>query len=109
MDLNEIMEFDHVIQIMDDGSIIERGDLYAPDVMDDAVSPGWSLLDGWSGQYGYCGPTMHASEFIGGRLADHILETPGIYVVTTSHTSDPEFADDDITGWVIARKDDDHG
>ena len=43
------------------------------------VAEGYELLTGWTGQYGYSGAAMHASEYIGGALARHILETPGYW------------------------------
>jgi hypothetical protein len=36
---------------------------------------------GYTGQHGYNGAVMHASEYLGGRLAEDILESPGTYVV----------------------------
>ena len=63
----------------------------------------WELLSGLSGQYGYSGPHMHASEYIGGGLARHILETAGFYVVTVV-TPMPfdECEEADFDEWVIA-------
>lgn len=110
--LYTIMSFDHVVEIMPDGSLIERPDIYAPEVCDDHCSNDvivdgwrddeWSLLNGFSGQYGYSGPCMHDSEFIGGGLARHILETPGIYVaVIVKCLCD----DTECESWAVARKD----
>jgi hypothetical protein len=45
------------------------------------MSAGWTLLSGFTGQDGYNGPVMHASEYVGGGLERHIRETPGYYVV----------------------------
>src|SRR5690606_22027104 len=58
--------------------------IYAPDVEHDdrhdvlidgqpyrehgALTP-WEALTGYTGQHGYTGPTMHASEYLGGALA----------------------------------------
>lgn len=102
--LNDIMEFDHVIEVHQDGSVTHRADIYAPELVDDTVSDGWELLNGYSGQYLYSGPVMHSSEFIGGRMADDILSTPGIYVAVVATTTDKEFAEDNIYGWAVARK-----
>ncbi|UDL16707.1 hypothetical protein SEA_ATUIN_14 [Arthrobacter phage Atuin] len=117
--LNDVMEFDHVIRVHKDGTVSHRdGKHHAPDltmevdedgqsihaddsdIKRDAESSGWELLSGWTGQQGYRGPVMHPSEYIGGRLADHILETPGYYVVTEVRTDDPE--DEEGAGWAIA-------
>lgn len=106
-DLNDLMEFEHVIEVTADGSVIDRGDLYAPECYDDAGdinfagAKGWTALNGYSGQYRYAGPTMHASEFIGGRMADDIATTPGIYaaVIVTDLDSD------EPSGWAVLRYD----
>jgi hypothetical protein len=81
--LNDVMCFDHVIRVWPDGSISEQGGKpYAPDVTNNGeyVEPPWSLMIGYSGQYRYSGPCMHASEYIGGSMADDILEQSGWYV-----------------------------
>jgi hypothetical protein len=88
------MEFDHIIRVNADGTITEdldmstmdRGSYFdlavdqdGTDIFD--MSAGWTLLSGFTGQYGYNGPVMHASEYVGGGLERHIRETPGYYVV----------------------------
>lgn len=102
MNLNDRMEFDHCIEVMADGAVIDRTDLYSPEVYEDYVSEGWTLLTGFTQQYGYNGPHMHDSEYVGGALERHILSTPGIYVVTVATDSDGE----DL-GWVVAFKESD--
>jgi hypothetical protein len=116
-DLNEIMEFDHPVQIGPDGEVTEIGPgVYAPellmetdedgqildeheaDYIEQARRQGWELLTGWTGQHAYHGPVMHPSEFVGGALSDHIRETPGTYVVITVETDDSE----DAAGWAVA-------
>ena len=92
--LNDIMEFDHIIRVNTDGSIDEDLDMSVMDsgsyfdlVVDEdgndifEMSTGWELLRGFTGQYSYNGPVMHPSEYVGGGLERHILETPGYYVV----------------------------
>ena len=67
---------------------------------------GWSLLTGFTGQYGYRGATMHPSEFIGGRLEDHIRENAGYYVAVTVDglgATEDEDAEGPI-GWAVAFK-----
>jgi hypothetical protein len=81
--LNDVMQFDHVIRVWPGGLITEpMGEPYAPEVSDngESVSEPWSLMTGYSGQYRYSGPCMHASEYIGGRIARDILAQPGWYV-----------------------------
>lgn len=107
--LNDIMEFDHVIEVHADGSITDRPDVYAPDLYDDViVASGWEFFTtGYSRQDGYAGPIMHASEFIGGRLEYDIRTTPGVYVALVAYYYDPDSdaSDDDgyyAEGWAVA-------
>ena len=91
--LNDMMEFDHIVRVNPDGTVEDTDmptgvigayfDLnVAPDGTDEfEMSAGWELLQGFTGQYGYNGPVMHSSEYVGGGLERHILETPGYYVV----------------------------
>jgi hypothetical protein len=107
--LNDLMEFDHPIRVHEDGTISEPTGIYAPEVYDGEtlkaplVEPGWELVNGFSGQYGYSGPVMHPSEFIGGRLEDRIRETPGVYVVVEVRDGD-EYPGGEPVGWAVARK-----
>ncbi len=81
MILNEIMSFDHVIRVDEFGQVHDAPDVYPPLLYgDDVYDSQWRLLRGWSRQFGYFGPMMHPSEFIGGALERFILETPGYYV-----------------------------
>lgn len=42
----------------------------------------WEAVNGYSGQQGYAGPTMHSSEFLGGGMARDVLDNVGaVYVV----------------------------
>lgn len=99
MCLNSLMEFDHVIRVHPGGEISEPQGIYAPEIMlDDEINDdAWRLITGWSGQYMYHGPTMHNSEYVGGDLAQHILNTPGYWVAIESwhsceecHGGDPD-------------------
>jgi len=86
MSLSDIMEFDHVIEVDQNGDTHDRSDIYAPGLHDgDLESSRWSLLDGFSRQDRYSGPMMHASEYVGGGLERHILRTPGIYVTLVDY------------------------
>jgi hypothetical protein len=64
----------------------------------DVKAQGWELVSGWTGQYGYSGPIMHPSEFIGGALEQHIRETPGYWVAVAVEGDDYEPA----AGWALA-------
>lgn len=116
MDLNERMSFDHVIGVNESGELIPVSGVYAPllspltdedgheiadtdpDLHHQAEMCGWQLLTGWSGQYGYAGPGMHASEYIGAELADRILSTPGYWVAVV-----PE-GENSAGTWYIAHR-----
>lgn len=106
--LNEIMEFDLVIEVHPDGSVTDAPEgLYAPelynDVLDGGGKPWQTFTDGYTGQCGYSGPTMHSSEFIGGSLERDILERPGYYVAILSYdTSENEGEDSEPSGWAVA-------
>lgn len=133
MSLNEAMEFDHVIRVFVDGTFsdAEKG-VYAPEVAveiaeDDAGSvtdeaeaamiamverQGWQLMTGYTGQCGYNGPLMHASEFVGGGMERDILAESGLYVVvepTGLYQSEEQEERDGgrPVGWVVARRRDD--
>jgi hypothetical protein len=96
------MEFDHPVRVEADGSVTERvPGVYAPESIievdkDEQISDateatwldslrrqGWEPIDGYSSQYRYSGPIMHASESIGGQLERDILAEPGVYVVVS--------------------------
>lgn len=131
-ELNELMEFDHVVHVHEDGTVTDndtRG-LYAPelnmetdndgqsihaddsDIKQQAASAGWELLQGFTGQYSYSGPVMHPSEYIGGGLERHIRATPGYYVACVvlasceyDGTTDCDIetgCDCEPAGWAIA-------
>lgn len=102
--LNSVMEFDHVIQVHADGSVTDA-QVPAPTLYDEELSQPnstqWTLLAGYTGQYGYNGPLMHASEYIGGGLARDILAQPGYYVALVEYPTDGGEPD----GWAVARMD----
>ena len=116
--LNDIMGFDHVIRVHEDGTVSEPQGVWAPelhaisdadgqhtsqtdpDLQYQAASAGWTLETGWTGQYSYHGPCMHSSEYIGGRLARHILETPGYWVAVIVNEDDGE-----ASAWALAYRD----
>jgi hypothetical protein len=89
MALSHLMEFDSPITVHEDGTVTDAArDVYAPTLYDDGLdSSEWELMDGYSGQYGYGGPIMHQSEFIGGRMARDILAEPGTYVAIVANYS----------------------
>lgn len=98
--LNEIMEFDHVIRVHEDGSITDApSGIWAPSLYDgETDDERWTLLRGYSGQHAYSGPIMHDSEFIGGRMEKDIRETPGFYVALVDY----DLNSDESSGWAVA-------
>lgn len=78
----------------------------------------WEVVNGYSGQHGYSGPTMHSSEFLGGGMARDVLADIGaVYVVTSvechadwevdENDEDDVFAADVIrdnpAGWMLLK------
>lgn len=120
--LNEIMEFDHIVTVNEDGTVTDsdRNDYFDlrvykgdDDQWHDSLElpEGWSLMNGYSGQYGYSGPIMHPSEYIGGGMERDILEAPGHYVALTVEADcgyTEEFCTEDAgcdcfpAGWAVA-------
>lgn len=97
--LNAAMEFDHVIRVAAGGTVSDSPldpyfDLHVVETSEGhwedefSIPEGWELLRGYTGQYGYSGPVMHQSEYIGGGMAEHILETPGDYVALVVESED---------------------
>ena len=114
--LNEEMEFDHIVYSHGDGTISDVNpyvSLWGPDIYtceqedgtwteEDLEGP-WSLLTGFSGQHDYSGGHMHASEYIGGGLARHILETPGFYMAAAViPLPRGEDGDEEPDSWAVA-------
>ena len=103
--LNGAVEFDSPFRVNSDGTITTPlPGVYGPegtDVDGQSDDPTWSPVNGWSGQYRYAGPVMHPSEYLGGRMARWVLDTPGVYVLTEARDEDGEFPDGDPVGWVL--------
>ena len=120
--LDGLMEFGSVIRVLADGTVdgAPTGLPYVPESLyldvdaDGNATPGadaaleadlrggWELMTGYTGQYGYRGPVMHASEFIGGGMADYILSTPGLYVSFIVDVEPLEDGDSEPAGWAVA-------
>lgn len=99
MKLNDRMDFDHVIEVLPDSTVIDRHDIHAPSLCDSELEDGrWELLNGYSGQHRYSGPIMHASEYIGGYMERDILDNPGLYVALVDYPLD----DSEPEGWAVA-------
>jgi hypothetical protein len=116
--LDAMMDFDHVIMVTASGKVTDGpAGVYAPEsvigtdsdgqvLADDEREwiaslerQGWeTFTDGYSGQYGYSGPIMHASEYIGGSLAEDIVRRPGLYAAVTVETLDDS---EEAAGWAV--------
>ena len=105
-DLNSFMEIGRVVQVHADGSVTDANltapDLYWAGDTHELVGDGWALLNGYSGQFKYAGPIMHASEYIGGHMATDILAEPGLYVALVCEDYDDM---DNPAGWAVATMD----
>ncbi len=121
--LNDAMEIDHPVWIEPDGTwddvprndfptvrvpqfrleVDQDGQLLPGadgEVRATARAAGWDVLDGYSGQHGYSGPIMHASESVRGHLERDILAEPGVYVACVVECGD---LDENPAGWVALR------
>ena len=112
-ELDRLVEFYIPFRVSDDGNVTDVRGYVSPDVYVDSEgfpvhSDDWSTVDGYSHQYGYAGPIMHASEYLGGAMARDVLATPGVYCLAM--VEDSEWPDVDPDGWVLLRFDggDDH-
>ena len=125
--LNEAMSFGHVVWSDGCGNVYQRFTGPQPDgpetvylILDDDgqsldddyqdVPDGWEPLTGFTRQDPYHGPTMHTSEFIGGRMERHIRDNAGYYaaVVVDGLYNRPEAGhpDEDMTmGWAVFHRD----
>lgn len=122
--LDSLMEMDHVIRVDDAGLVWDDvSGVYAPEMecgtdkdgqildvhergmVDYLKRQGWEPERGWSSQQGAKGSdvVMHCSEFVGGKLAEHILSTPGLWVVCELLVGDEsgERDYDNPGGWVV--------
>lgn len=116
-ELSEMMDLGRVIQVAPNGAFpalnglglskapeeVQYVDLDADGGAPDPVAPaGWEYLKGFTGQYGYSGSVMHSSEYMGGRIADHILDNPGFYaVVEIDVWPEDESTDAEPVGWGV--------
>lgn len=105
MNLQEIMKSDHVVRILDDGTVDNPGNVphvRVPEAILDArwdehgdphVYPdhekgfvermsreGWDVFQGRVSHGVHLGPVIHDSYYIGGSLEEIIRETPGFWV-----------------------------
>lgn len=107
------VEFDCPFEVGISGMLYPRADreVYAPEVYHvdgeqhprdvEVLSDEWETFSvGYTGQWSYNGAVMHASEYLGGRLADDILTNPGVYVVVSVEDPDDH---DSPAGWTVLK------
>ena len=126
--LDRVMEYDHVIRVRTDLAVEDVDYVHAPESRigtdddgqvlqaheaewrDGLESQGWSVMNGYSGQWSYRGPIMHTSEYVGGRMAQDILAEPGFYVKVRVEIlprgeeegdADEGDADEEPAGWAV--------
>lgn len=127
--LSAVMEFGSVIRVNPDLSVDVRPEIpgrtpeemavgtldadgsctptFDQEVLDE-LPDGWEPMRGYTGQYGAGSESfiMHSSEFIGGRMARYILETPGLYVsIIVDGMLDEPDAETGSVGWMVAKAD----
>lgn len=106
------VEFGEVFTVGRSGMLYRHtpSDVYAPECfhseVDDVEIPGggWEPLTGYTGQYSYNGAVMHASEYLGGRLADDILGTPGVYCLVAVEVLSEDGLEEEPAGWAVLRR-----
>jgi len=130
--LNALIEFDSPFTVEPGGVIADTPGVRAPSVERDRdfdylvdgtcpIDSVWQAFSGgYTGQYGYRGPIMHAAETLSGALAADILATPGVYVVCAVEApctpDDPCFPDEpdyceeygcdsEPAGWIVLHRD----
>jgi len=110
--LNTSVEFDGPFTVDDKGAVNDTPPgIHAPSVYHvegercpEIDGSGWEFVDGYSNQYRYPGPVMHASEQLAGGMARDVLETPGTYVLCVVEVfPDDEDPEPEPAGWVLLR------
>ena len=109
--LNSLVEFYCPFIVHGDGRVTTNptGAPYCPEVHHVEHGNGveicderWGFVDGFSGQFRYSGPVMHASEYLGGRMAEHVLSQPGTYCLAVVEViDDPDDDDPEPAGWIL--------
>lgn len=109
--LDGLVEWDAPFRITA-GMLTLASDVYAPEVLNDEnhdiyiEADGWTAFTGYTGQWSYSGAVMHPSEYIGGRLADAILEMAAedsrtVFALVEVRDESGEYPDGDPIGWAV--------
>ena len=104
----QVQEFGDVFRIT--GNTVEGvSGVRAPEVYNDdetdimICGDGWTALRGITGQWGYNGPIMHSSEFVGSSVARAMVESAGresVFALVIVECVDDDGAP---AGWAIVR------
>lgn len=104
-------EFDHVFVLHDNGTITDARNMWAPTVTHsdehdiDIEGEGWQAIVGLTGQYGYNGAVMHASEYVGVPVArlmhEMTADEPIVFALVVVTDPHAEEGTDDAVGWAI--------
>lgn len=114
--LDDVMRLDHVVIVHANGTVSDAPypGVWPPEMHVSVDCNGqshdepegqedlWALQTGWTGQFGYSGALMHSSEYVGGGLAEHILDSPGLWCAVVVSVldcgCDPEKVEDGHEG-----------
>lgn len=109
-------EFGGTFRVGPHGSFAHGSSHYAPEVFhsdtDDVeiMGEGWEPLTGLTGQHGYRGAVMHASEYIGQGIGAHLLElaqdsgeVETFALVTVEVLPEDDDPEPEPAGWAILR------
>lgn len=119
--LSELMDLGRVVRSEGSGKVVDNGydhGLYVDEIQyvyseddgstDEPEAPsGWEYLRGFSGQHGYGGPVLHASESMSGGLAEHIIDNPGLYAVVAIEALPADLnsnEESEPVGWGVLRR-----
>lgn len=111
-ELNDAAEFFSPFLVNEDGTVELSGNFEPDEVIgnypergDIFISDGWTAWShGYTGQWGYSGPVMHDSEYLGGRLAEDILSTPGEYcLMPVTYLGYLGWEDSQDEGWIVLK------
>lgn len=114
-DAIQARDFDHPFRVVD-GAVVDAPGHYAPAVYHDETTDvfiddeRWRCLRGLTGQYGYSGAVLHASEYVSEGVATVILDVVtacddvvfALVVVMGLLGEDSEGSDYEPAGWAIA-------
>lgn len=70
------------------------------------IAKGAEFINGFSGQDRYAGPIMHESEYLGGGMAQYVLDNPGVYALVAAYYAPEDETEDsapEIHGWALVR------